>query len=96
MLLGRARVPAIVASRVACCAGGIALVVLNVAAWAVARRWGVGIDGSMMPWDWDTIHTPLPPVVVLAALAALSAGLAVTLWRIAAPSDLGHGSFDRT
>jgi hypothetical protein len=96
LLLGLARVPAIAASRVACCAGGIALVVLNVAAWAVARRWGVGTDGSMMPWDWDTIHSPLPPIVVLAALAALSGGLAATLWRIAAPPDLGHGSFDRT
>ena len=68
------------------CAGGIALVVLNVAAWAAARRWGVGNDGSMMPWDWDTIHSPVPPIAVLAALAALSGGLAVTLWQIAAPS----------
>ena len=50
----------------------------------------------MMPWDWDTIHSPLPPIVVLAALAALSAGLAATLWRIAAPAGLGHASLDRT
>jgi hypothetical protein len=89
LLLGRPRVPSIPACRVALCAGGIALVVLNVAAWAAARRWGVGIDGSMLPWDWDTIHVPLPPIVVLAALAAVSAGLAVTLWRIATPSRLG-------
>jgi Predicted membrane protein (DUF2142) len=96
LLLGLARVPAIAASRVACCAGGIALVVLNVSAWAAARRWGVGNDGSMMPWDWDTIHSPLPPIVVLAALATLSGGLGVTLWRLAAPSDFGHTSVDRT
>jgi hypothetical protein len=86
LLLGLARVPAVAASRVAWWVGGSALVVLNVAAWAAARRWGVGNDGSMMPWDWDTIHSPLPPIVVLTALAVLSAGLAVTLWRIAVPS----------
>jgi hypothetical protein len=86
LLLGLARIPTVAASRVAWSVGGIALLVLNVAAWAAARRWGVGNDGSMMPWDWDTIHSPLPPVLVLAALAALSAGLAATLWRIAVPS----------
>ena len=85
LLLGLARVPPDVGSRVAGWAGGIALLVLNVAAWASSRRWGVGIDGSMMPWDWDTIHTPLPPIVVLAALAALSVALAATLRRIATP-----------
>ena len=95
LLLGLARVPAVAARRLAWCAGGIALVVLNVAAWAAARRWGVGIDGSMMPWDWDTIHSPLPPIVVLAALAALSAALAAALWRIAS-GGLGHTALDRT
>jgi hypothetical protein len=96
LLLGLARVPALAASLVAWCVGGSALVVLNVAAWAAARRWGVGNDGSMMPWDWDTIHSPLPPIVVLAALAALSAGLAAALWRIAAPAGLGRARLDRT
>jgi hypothetical protein len=95
LLLGVARLPVRAAWPVACCAGGIALVVLNVAAWAAARRWGAGVDGSMMPWDWDTIHSPLPPVVVLAALAALSGALAATLWRIAVPSGLSRGRFDR-
>ncbi len=53
---------------------------LNVAAWAAARRWGVGTHGSMMPWDWDTSRAPLPPIVVLAALALLSITLAAVLW----------------
>ena len=95
LLLGLARLPAVAAARIACCVGGTALVVLNVAAWAAARRWGVGIDGSMMPWTWDTVHAPLPPIVVLAALAALSAALAATLWRIAAPAGVGRASLDR-
>ena len=73
-------------SRVARCAGCIALVVVNVAAWAAARRWGVGTHGSLMPWDWDTIHTPVPPIVVLAALAALSIGLVAALWRTVQPA----------
>ena len=49
-----------------------------------------------MPWDWDTIHSPVPPIVVLAALAVLSAGLAATLWRIAGSAGLGHPGLDRT
>ena len=80
LLLGTAQVPAAVAARVARCAGCVALVVVNVAAWAAARRWGVGTHGSLMPWNWDTTHTPVPPIVVLAALAALSIALVAALW----------------
>ncbi|HET9547612.1 MAG TPA: DUF2142 domain-containing protein [Desertimonas sp.] len=80
LLLGTAKVPAAVAARVARCAGIVALVVVNVVAWAAARRWGVGTHGSLMPWDWDTTHTPVPPIVVLAGLAALSIGLVAALW----------------
>ena len=97
LLLGLARVPAVVASRVACvCRRQSPSSYSTLRRGQSARRWGVGTDGSMMPWDWDTIHSPLPPIVVLTALAALSGGLAATLWRIAAPSGLGHGSFNRT
>ncbi len=37
-----------------------ALFLMNVAAWSAARRWGVGLYGSMMPWDWNTPLTPFP------------------------------------
>lgn len=82
LLLAGADVPAGVAWRVAFCAGGAALAVINVAGWAAARRWGVGTDGSLTPWRWDTVHSPLPPIVVLGFLAALSLGLAWALWRL--------------
>ncbi len=56
-----------------------ALFIMNVAAWSVARRWGVGLYGSMMPWDWDTPLTPFPTVLVLAVLAVSSTALAAVL-----------------
>ena len=51
------------------------LLVLNLGAWAAARRWGVGLDGSYLPWRWDTSLQPVPPVVPLVVLAACSFGL---------------------
>jgi CDP-diglyceride synthetase len=51
------------------------LVVLNLGAWAAARRWGVGLDGTYLPWRWDTSLQPLPSVLPLALLAVCSAGL---------------------
>jgi hypothetical protein len=77
MLLAAAPVPERIARRIAWSAGGIALVVVNVAAWSAARRWGVGVDGSLAPWRWGTDHSPIDPFAVLIAHAALTAGLAV-------------------
>jgi hypothetical protein len=61
-------------------AAGIALTVLNIAAWAAARRWGVGNDGSLLPWRWDTIHQPVAPIVLLVVLAGASACLWLLLY----------------
>ena len=41
----------------------------------LARRWGVGLDGSYLPWRWDTSLQPVPSVLPLALLAACSLGL---------------------
>lgn len=65
--------------RLARVAGVGALLIMNVAAWSVARRWGVGLYGSMMPWRWDTLLTPFPTLLVLAVLAVSSAALAALL-----------------
>lgn len=59
---------------------GAALIV-NVAAWSAARRFGVGTAGSHLPWRWDTPLQPVPPVLVLALLAACSAALVHRWWR---------------
>lgn len=56
-----------------------ALALSNVALWSAARRWGVGVNGSLLPWDWDTPHTPLPTITVLVAHAVGTAALAWTL-----------------
>ena len=60
--------------------GVTGLVVLNLGAWAAARRWGVGLDGSYLPWRWETSLQPVAPVVPLALLAASTVGLG---WLIA-------------
>ena len=60
------------------------LAVLNLGAWAAARRWGVGLDGSYLPWRWDTSLQPLPPVLALVLLAVCSLGLG---WVVARPPE---------
>lgn len=55
------------------------LAVLNVAAWSAARRFAVGIDGSLLPWEWDGAVAWAPPWVVLVAHAAASGALALAL-----------------
>lgn len=80
MLLGAVRLGHVTARGVAVVAGGASLVAMNIAAWAAARRWGVGTDGSLLPWEWDTWSSPLPPLVLLVLLAVFSAALAAVLW----------------
>jgi hypothetical protein len=53
---------------------------LGVVAFAAAlRRFGVGIEGSLLPWRWDTYPTVLPPIVtlILAVVASVGLGRAV-------------------
>lgn len=52
-----------------------AIVIWNGSLWQQSRRWGVGVDGSMLPWDWDTWSAPatviVPLVIFLAASIAM-------------------------
>lgn len=80
LFLGTAHLPRKADGRVAVMAGGASVLAMNAAAWAAARRWGVGTDGSLLPWDWDTWGAPLPPVAVLLILAVLSGALVLLLW----------------
>ena len=57
------------------------LLFVNVAAWAAARRWGVGHAGSHLPWRWDTALQPVHPLLVLLVMAGASAALAVAIAR---------------
>lgn len=57
------------------------LVVVNVAFAAAMRRFGVGIDGSLVPTDWNTYGSPLAPALALAIHAVASVGLIVVLDR---------------
>jgi len=61
--------------RVDALVGAGALLILNIAAWATARRFGVGTDGSHLPWRWGLEIQPIPPLIVLIAHAALTIAL---------------------
>ncbi len=52
------------------------VLVLDVSAWSAVRRWAVGVEGTWLPWRWDTYDTPLPPILVLVVLAVSSTALA--------------------
>lgn len=52
-----------------------ALAFVNVGAWSAARRFGVGHQGSYLPWRWDTPLQPIPPVLLLLVMAAASIAL---------------------
>jgi hypothetical protein len=65
--------------RVATVVAAASVVVLDVTAWSAVRRWAVGVEGTWLPWRWDTYDTPLPPILVLVVLAASSAALAAVV-----------------
>lgn len=54
---------------------GVAAIVMTMAFGASMRRWGVGTAGSILPWEWDTYGTRIPPWTLLIAHVAVSAGL---------------------
>ncbi len=59
----------------------ISWLVANLGFAAAQRRWGVGIDGSWYPWDWDTWGAPVPPIVLVVAHALITAALAAAVLR---------------
>jgi hypothetical protein len=69
-----------------CTVGGLLFV--NVAAWAAARRWGVGLDGTHRPWAWDTAIQPVQPIVLLVLLAAASVAMAWLVLRRDEPAPV--------
>lgn len=62
------------------------LLLSNAALWSAARRWGVGLQGSLRPWDWDTPHTPFPTIVVLLVHACGTVLLASAVLRRVSPT----------
>ncbi|MFT5979063.1 MAG: glycosyltransferase involved in cell wall biosynthesis [Ilumatobacter sp.] len=75
------------AARLGKAAAALSLVVANVAIAAAVRRWGVGDQGTLAAWKWDTYATVVPPVV----LVALHGAGTLLLWRsidlVAGPAD---------
>jgi hypothetical protein len=67
-------------SRVAWATGAGALLLVNVAAWAAARRWAVGINGTHRPWKWGAELFAVHPLPVLVAHAFVSGLIALLLF----------------
>ena len=91
LVLGAAQVPRAAARHLAVGVGGATLLMSNVALWAATRRFGVGLGGSLLPWNWDTFDAPLPVVAVLAVHAVATTGLFVAL--ILRPGDVAADTF---
>lgn len=53
-----------------------AVVVWNAAFVQSMRRWGVGADGSVLPWKWATWETPVPMLVLVLVYLVASVLLA--------------------
>jgi glycosyltransferase involved in cell wall biosynthesis len=85
VVLGAVPAPGPVARRLGGSVALISIVVVNVALAAMMRRFGVGISGSLLPWDWDTYGAPLPPIVLLVVHAFATIALVFALDRIAPP-----------
>ena len=54
------------------------MLLVNVAAWAAARRWAVGTNGTHRPWNWGAELFAVHPLPVLVAHAFVS-GLVILL-----------------
>ena len=52
-------------------------VVSNLAFLAAQQRWGVGVNGSWYPWDWDTWGAPIVPWLLVLVHAGSTAALAM-------------------
>jgi hypothetical protein len=68
----------------------VSVVVWNVAVYAAARRWGVGIFGTIDPRRFDTYGVPTTPLVLLVVHALGS----VTVWVALRPSSTAHERLD--
>jgi hypothetical protein len=55
--------------------------ILNVAFLAAQQRWGVGVNGSWYPWDWDTWGPPIAPLLLVVGHAVGTAMLATACSR---------------
>jgi hypothetical protein len=76
--------------------GIVIWMILNAGFAAALQRWGVGLAGSWLPWEWSTYDAPIPPWVLLVVHALASAVLIASLWSTSeAPSSAAGASGSR-
>lgn len=81
ILLGAVRPDAATARRVGLVVGAMSLFVVNLSLAEAIRRFAVGTSGSLVPTDWDTYDTPVPPIALLAVHLVASIGLILWIQR---------------
>ena len=94
ILLGRVSVPERFKRRIAVAIAMMAVVVWNLAFWAAARRWAVGVSGSLRVWEWDTYGAALPPVALGLAHIGLCVGLLTVVFGWTPPVRFRLPSWD--
>lgn len=93
IVLGRVRLAdRATARRVGTFVGVAGLLVVDVALAAMMRRYGAGIAGSLLPWDWDTYGAPVPPILLLALHVGASIALVRVVWACGAPVARSTGT----
>jgi hypothetical protein len=75
------RHPGLQISAIAAVIGGVGLYAMVATFWATGRRFGVGVNGSLKPWAWDTYGSAFAPGDLGLIVTVLAGILAVQLWR---------------
>jgi hypothetical protein len=81
-----ARYPGLNLAAVAVAIGGIATYVMVGTFWATGRRFGVGVNGSLKPWAWDTYGSAFAPGDLGLGVTVVAGILGVQLWRLSRQS----------
>lgn len=80
IVFGRLELRGDQARRIGTVVAACGLFVTNAAFAAMMRRYGVGVEGSLRPWEWDTYGAPFPPLLLLAVHIVASALLVRWIW----------------
>lgn len=88
LLLGRASLDDAVERRVAIAVAASGVAVWNLAFLGAIRRWSVGVDGSLRPWQWGGYDVPVTPLALIAVHLVATTVLLAVAWRSVALDHL--------
>ena len=83
----QARHPGLQIPAIAIAIGGIATYAMVATFWATGRRFGVGVNGSLKPWAWDTYGSAFAPGDLGLIITVIAGIFGVQLWRLSRHSS---------